>query len=185
MRADVLEVKSQMKLYILRHGDAGQNGDPAYPNDDLRPLSQKGMQRTRSLAHALRGMEIEFDEIISSPLKRARQTAEIIERGVLFKGRLELSAHLSPTGDMEKLMTQLAGIHPEPDSVLIVGHEPYLSALISLLCIGGGGLPVTMRKGGLCRLEVESPRAGKCATLEWLLTPRMFESKRPKRKSTR
>lgn len=172
-----------MKLYILRHGDAADAGDPRFSSDADRPLTPKGIQRTKSLAHGLRGMEISFDHIFSSPLVRARQTAEIVERGVLFNGRLELTAHLSPTGDFEKLMGQLAAIRPAPDCVLLVGHEPYLSRLISLLCLGGAGLPLVLKKGGLARLEVESPRAEKCATLEWLMTPRVFESKRPKRKS--
>ena len=171
-----------MKLYILRHGDAVGIGEPKYPNDADRPLTPKGIQRTKLLAHTLRGMEISFDHIFSSPLTRARQTAEIVERGLLFHGRLELITHLSPTCDVEKLLAQLAAIRPVPENVLLVGHEPYLSQLISLLCIGGAGLPLTLKKGGLCRLEVETLRAAKCAVLEWLLTPRVIESKRPKRK---
>jgi phosphohistidine phosphatase SixA len=59
--------------------------------------------------------------------------------------------------------------------VLLVGHEPYLSAFIALLCAGGEPLSVTLKKGGLCRLEVERLRCGRCASLEWLLPPRLLE----------
>ena len=169
-----------MKLYLLRHGDAGQNGDPNYPVDAERPLTPKGIKRTKCLAHALLGMEITFDMILTSPLVRARQTAELMERGMRLHGQLAHTAHLSPSGDMEKLVTQLNAIRPALKSVLLVGHEPYLSHLISLLLVGGPGLPITLKKGGLCRLEIESLRAGKCANLEWLASPRTFEPKRPK-----
>ena len=116
-----------MKLYLLRHGDAGQNGDPNYPVDADRPLTPKGIKRTKCLAHALLGMEITFDMILTSPLVRARQTAELMERGMRLHGQLAHTAHLSPSGDMEKLVTQLNAIRPALKSVLLVGHDPYLS----------------------------------------------------------
>jgi phosphohistidine phosphatase SixA len=65
--------------------------------------------------------------------------------------------------------------------VLLVGHEPYLSGLISLLCTGGPDLALTMKKGGLCRLGVEVLSCGQCATLEWLLSPRVLGLKGSKR----
>ncbi|MGD0614137.1 MAG: phosphoglycerate mutase family protein, partial [Verrucomicrobiota bacterium] len=70
-----------MKLYILRHGDAVEHGDPRYKEND-RPLTPKGIQRTKLLAHALRQMEVSFDAVFSSPLARARETAEIVARGL-------------------------------------------------------------------------------------------------------
>lgn len=167
-----------MKLYILRHGEAGEHGDPKYKNDAERPLTPKGIQRTRLLAHALRQMEIAFDVIYSSPLARARETAEIVERGLRLHGRLELTEDLSPSGDVEKLLHQLNKLRPMPESILLVGHEPYLSSLISLLCTGGSHLSLTLKKGGLCRMEAESLRSARCASLEWLLTPRVIGPKK-------
>src|SRR5262245_24125207 len=128
-----------MKLYILRHGDAAEHGDPRYKENE-RPLTSKGIQRTKQLAHTLREMEISFDVILSSPLTRARETAEIVARG--HKGKVELTDHLSPSGSMEKLVGEIHAIYPAPKSVLLTGHEPYLSAFISLLCVGGLDLPV-------------------------------------------
>lgn len=171
-----------MKLYLLRHGDAADHGDSRYPNDADRPLTTKGLQRTKLLAHALRQWEISFDAILTSPLVRARQTAEALARGLRFHGHPEQIAHLAPSGDVEKLVHHLNRLRPTPANILVVGHEPYLSSLISLLCSGGSLLSLTLKKGGLCRLEVETLRAGRCASLEWLLAPRVLGSKRPKRR---
>jgi phosphohistidine phosphatase len=166
-----------MKLYILRHGDAVEHGDSRYKENE-RPLTPKGIQRTKQLAHVLREMEISFDTILSSPLIRARQTAEIIARGQSSE-KVELTDHLTPAGSMEKLVERINVLRPE--SVLLAGHEPYLSGFISLLTIGAPNLPIKMKKGALCRLEVDSLSCGKCATLEWLLQPRVIGTKPSKR----
>jgi phosphohistidine phosphatase len=167
-----------MKLYLLRHGEAAEHGDPQFKETE-RPLTPKGIQRTKQLTHALREMEISFDAILSSPLVRARQTAEIVGRGLGEK--VQLTDTLAPSGNMGKLVEQVNAIQPVPQSVVLVGHEPYLSVLISLLCTGGPDLPLKLKKGALCRLEVESLTTGKCAILEWLLQPRLVGFKGSKR----
>ena len=171
-----------MKLYLLRHGEAVEHGDPRFENDADRPLTPKGIQRTKMLAHALRRMEISFDLIFSSPLVRAQETAEIVERGLRLHGRIELTGQLAPTGDMKRLVEQLNGVRPMSKTILLVGHEPYLSSLISLLCAGGSNLAMTLKKGGLCRLDVEQLRCARCACLEWLLPPRVLGPKRASRR---
>ena len=170
-----------MKLYILRHGDAVESGDPRY-NENERPLTPKGVQRTKLLAHALRQMEISFDAVLSSPLTRARETAEIIVRGLRLEKKFELTEHLALSGSMAKLVDRINGIHPMPEAVLLVGHEPYLSGFVSLLCTGGPDLALTFKKGALCRLEMEMLGCGRCAVLDWLLQPRLLGFKPPKRK---
>src|SRR5215203_3809499 len=90
-----------MKLYILRHGEAAEHGDPRFKENE-RPLTPKGLQRTKQLAHALREMEISFDTIFSSPLLRAKQTAEIVARGL--DKELEITDALTPSGSMEKMV---------------------------------------------------------------------------------
>ncbi len=160
-----------MKLYILRHGEAAEHGDPRYRETE-RPLTEKGAQRTKQLAHALREQEIQFDRILSSPLTRARQTAEIVAKR--FEKPVELTDALTPSGSMKALVEEIDRMRPLPSSVLLVGHEPYLSGFISLLCIGGPNLPLRLKKGSLCRLEIERLAADKCATLEWVIPPRLF-----------
>jgi phosphohistidine phosphatase len=169
-----------MKLYILRHGDAVENGDARFKEAD-RPLTPKGQQRTKHLARVFHQMGISFDAVLSSPLARARETAEIVARSLEIEGTLQFSDPLSPSGSMEQLVLAIDSIRPIPESVLLVGHEPYLSSFISLLCTGGPGLPLTLKKGALCRLEVGQMTCGKCAELEWLLQPRLLGFKPPKR----
>lgn len=171
-----------MKLYILRHGEAVEHGDPRYKKDADRPLTPRGRKRTRQLANALRQMGIEFDLILSSPLVRARQTAEIVAHRLALQNRLEFTDHLTPDGSYRELIAALAQVRPAPQSVLLVGHEPHLSGLISLLTTGGAGLAVTLKKGGLCRLEIAELKPGRCAALEWLLTPRHVAARRAAKK---
>ena len=167
-----------MKLYLLRHGDAADHNDPRYPTDAARPLTTKGSKRTRQLANGLRQMEITFDVIYSSPLVRARQTAEIVARSLKLEKHLRITNHLAPEGAFVDMLAQIEHTRPAAKIVLLVGHEPFLSGLISLLCTGGPLLGLTLKKGGLCRLEVTTLKAGRCAMLEWLLTPRHFAPKR-------
>lgn len=167
-----------MKLYLLRHGDAADHNDPRYPTDAVRPLTPKGIKRTRQLANGLRQMDITFDVIFSSPLVRARQTAEIVARSLKLEKKLQLTNHLALDGAFVDILAQIEHIRPAAKTVLLVGHEPFLSGLISLLCTGGPLLGLTLKKGALCRLEVATLKAGRCAMLEWLLTPRHFGPRR-------
>lgn len=171
-----------MKLYILRHGEAVERDDPKFKHDADRPLTVKGIQRTKLLAHTLRQLEIPLDVIFTSPLRRARETADIVERGLRLHGRVEFTQHLAPGGGVEKLVAQLNALRPAPRSLMLVGHEPDLSGLISMLITGGPNLLLALKKGALCRLEVEHLRCGRCASLEWLLPPRVVGPKRAKRR---
>lgn len=120
-------------------------------------------------------MDLSFDAVISSPLVRARQTAGVIVRELRMKCDVRLTANLAPGGSPAALVRELKGLKPGADRVLLVGHEPDLSSLASLWLTGRAGLAVTFKKGGLCKLNVDRPRAGRCATLEWLLPPRLSE----------
>ena len=120
-----------MKLYILRHGEAADHSDRRYANDGERPLTRKGIKRTRQLANALRQMDITFDAILTSPLVRARQTAEIVARGLDLGKHLRLSNHLAPSGAYVDLIAQIDSARSDADVLLLVGHEPHLSGLIS------------------------------------------------------
>ena len=119
-------------------------------------------------------LELSFDLILSSPYLRARQTAEIVAEVLKARKKLELSEFLTPGGSTKKLVELLRHRHPPPESVLLVGHEPYLSGLISLLVSGRESIAVTMKKGGLCMLSTEELAHGRCAGLEWLLTPKQM-----------
>ena len=161
-----------MNLFLLRHGLAVERGTAGYERDADRPLTSKGERRLERIADAMAAMELTFDLILSSPYTRARQTAEIVAGSLGLKKQLEFSETLEPGGDPKALLAELN--KHEAKNVLLVGHEPYLSALISALTSGNTGVAIDFKKGGLCKLEVESPRHGRCATLAWLLTPRQM-----------
>jgi phosphohistidine phosphatase len=162
-----------MNLYLLRHGLAVEPGTPGFRDAD-RPLTAEGEQKLRQCAQAMAALELSFDLILSSPYVRARETAEIVAAALGARKKLELEECLTPSGSTRSLVTRLSGLGPKVEEVMLVGHEPYLSGLISLLVWGQNAGLVTMKKGGLCKLAVDSPKHGRCATLEWLLTPKQM-----------
>jgi phosphohistidine phosphatase len=163
-----------MNLYLLRHGLAVEPGTPGYARDADRPLTPEGKQKLQKIARAMKTLELEFDRIVSSPYLRARQTAEIIAERLKPCQKLELSGTLAPDGSSRKLIELLNGLEPPPKSVLLVGHEPYLSGLIALLISGHQGASIVMKKAGLASLRLASLHHGRCAELEWLLTPKQM-----------
>jgi phosphohistidine phosphatase len=163
-----------MDLYILRHGIAVEPGTPGYENDADRPLTPEGQRKLGQIADAMVALDLSFDRIISSPYLRARETAEIVAEALMADKKLELSDTLTPGGSFKRLVELLNRLEPSPKSVLLVGHEPYLSGLISLLVSGKETFGVVMKKGGLCRLTTESLKHGRCAELQWLLTPKQM-----------
>jgi len=164
-----------MELYLLRHGIAAIWDDLDYARDAERPLTSKGKRQLRQSAAAMKKMGLRFDLILSSPYLRARQTAEIIAESLKLKRRLKFSNALAPEGSPKDLLRALSASKPAPKNVLLVGHEPYLSRLISQLTTGGTALAMDFKKGGLCKLETEKLHCGRCATFVWLLTPKQMK----------
>jgi phosphohistidine phosphatase len=163
-----------MNLYLLRHGIAVEPGTPGYAQDADRSLTPEGERKLGRIAEAMSALDLSFDLILSSPYLRARQTAEIVAEALDARRKLELSDSLTPGGSTKKLVELLNHLQPSPESVLLVGHEPHLSGLISLLVSGDASLAVVMKKGGLCKLSTDSLEHGRCAVLEWLLTPKQM-----------
>lgn len=163
-----------MDLLFLRHGLAGEHGDPRYPDDSLRLLTGEGRKKLAEAAKAMQKLKLELDLIITSPYKRASQTAEIVA-STYRKAKFKISDELIPSGKPRQLIRQLQELSDD-SSVMLVGHEPYLSELISVLISGDADSCLKMKKGGLCKLEVGDIKYGQCATLEWLLTPAQMET---------
>jgi phosphohistidine phosphatase len=163
-----------MNLYILRHGIAVEPGTPGYAKDADRPLLPEGERKLGQIAEAMEALGLTFELILSSPYLRARQTAEIVAEALAARKKLEFSDSLAPGGSTRKLVEFLNRLRPPPESVLLVGHEPYLSGLVSLLVAGNQGCSVVIKKGGLCKLATDSLTHGRCAALEWLLTPKQM-----------
>jgi phosphohistidine phosphatase len=163
-----------MNLYILRHGIAVEHGTPGYEQDADRPLTPEGERKLWRITESMDTLDLRFDLILSSPYLRARQTAEIVAKALKLGKRLQFSDHLIPAGSTSELVESLRRLEPAPKNVLLVGHEPYLSGLISLLVAGDERLLMLLKKGGLCKMSVESLSHGRCACLEWLLTPKQM-----------
>ena len=166
-----------MNLFILRHGiasDPGEDGLPKILADAERPLAARGKQRLWGVTRAMRKMDVTFDAVVSSPLLRARQTAQIVTEALELRRKLILTNELAPDGSPKALIEQLNELGPRAKDILIVGHEPYLSQLMALLVTGGTTAVMDLRKGGLAKLEIEKLRYARCATLAWLLTPKQM-----------
>lgn len=163
-----------MNLYLLRHGLATEPGEGGIKRDSDRPLTAKGERRTCRAGEAMRAMDLSFDLVLTSPYKRARQTAEIIADALDARERLHVAETLAPGGNSRRLIESINRRDPRPGEVLLVGHEPGLSELISVLVFGDATGGIVMKKGGLCKLEISSLTHSRCARLEWLLTARQL-----------
>jgi phosphohistidine phosphatase len=164
-----------MNLYLMRHGIALPQDDPSVTQDGDRPLSHKGIKRMREAAKGVRRLKIPFDGVLTSPLLRARQTAEIVASALDMETRLEEISGLAPESTVEHLLFGLTR-YQDREHLLLVGHEPLLSDTADHL-LGGrqaANLNLSFKKGSLCRIEIETFPSVSPANLHWLLTPKQL-----------
>ncbi|HEU0297260.1 MAG TPA: phosphohistidine phosphatase SixA [Anaerolineales bacterium] len=147
-------------------------GTPEYENDSLRPLTDKGKKKMQKIARGLKELDAEIDLIISSPYARAVGTTKILRKAFdLNEEDIVETEHLSPVGYSDQLIDLINEKYADIENIALVGHEPSLSNLVSILVTGDPNLALTLKKGGICRLAVDTLQYGRCATLEWLLSP--------------
>ncbi|MCU0971870.1 MAG: phosphohistidine phosphatase SixA [Gammaproteobacteria bacterium] len=163
-----------MNLLLIRHGIADDRFEFARRNgnDDERPLTEKGIARMRSGAAGLLRLVPALDVLASSPLTRARQTADIVQEAY-GKPRATIVDALSPGREPEDVGDWLS-LLPVEAKVAAVGHEPDLSELVGWLTTGEPHGFVAMKKGGACLLEIATAPGACSARIEWLLTPRQL-----------
>jgi phosphohistidine phosphatase len=159
-----------MNIYIIRHAIAVNRGTPQYEDDSQRPLTDKGKKKMRQIARGLLALGVDFDLILSSPYVRAKETAEILAEVLKTKTAVAFSENLIPMGDPDLLIAEMNEKY-NVNSIALVGHEPHLSTLISLLVSENASLDMTLKKGGVCRLSADDLHHNRKAALEWLLTP--------------
>jgi phosphohistidine phosphatase len=160
-----------MKLLVIRHAEAEERSGLPFgrKRDAERRLTDEGRSRMRKAAKGLREIAPTIDVLATSPLVRARETAEIVAKIFGIADVTEL-APLAPEGDPQALIAWL-NEQPADATVAIVGHEPDLSSFASLLIDGNGGSRLTLKKGACGLIEFrDGPSAGK-GTLRWLLQP--------------
>ena len=157
-----------MELFILRHGEAGKYSAGSR-NDFRRTLTITGKQEIEEIAKAFIKLGLEFDFVFTSPLIRCKQTAEIILKYVKSKNNIEEFNELKPEGNKLELYSRLSKLKQD-SSILLVGHEPYLSELIGESI--GGTSRIDLKKGGLARIRTTSFQPKIQGELRWLLTPK-------------
>jgi phosphohistidine phosphatase len=162
-----------MDLFMLRHAEAGKRL-PAQARDAERSLTAEGKEQLEDVARALARMKIKPDHIISSPLKRSRETAGIVAKALKGRDKVEIWDELKPEGSKQEFFTRLSKLKPE-STVLCVGHEPYLTQAINDV-MGHQGTPkLLLRKSGLARLSIRAFIPKVDGELRWLLTPRLLK----------
>lgn len=178
--------KTFMILYILRHANAGsRRRNPLL--DRKRGLDKEGKQQCLLIGAYLNALGIGFDAILSSPLKRALQTASLVATEIGFEQKIAVDSSLEPTGrfaDFEALLARHAG----KENVLVVGHNPNLMQFAGTL-IGQRGTRANLRlrKGALVRIDV-SRRPGLLLALVDTRMLRLFQAsvtKSSRRKTSR
>lgn|SRR5262245_39088526 len=158
------------ELYLIRHGPAEERGD-AWPDDAKRPLSDTGIPRTRKAARGLAALGVTFDVVLTSPLARARQTAEIVAAAydprppiVAIDGLAPGASIASAIGDLEK--------HARRTRIALVGHEPGIGELAARLL--GSQHPLEFKKAAICRIDVGRLPPTGAGVLRWFVTSRML-----------
>lgn len=155
------------ELYIVRHAIAAERGSE-WPDDTKRPLTERGINRFKEVVKGLRRLDITVDEVFTSPLVRARQTAELLASGLEGKAPVKVLDALAPGHTAASVMTQLARV-AKRRRVALVGHEPELGELAAHLIGAGRALP--FKKGGICRIDLGSLTSKSAASLVWFLPP--------------
>ncbi|MDC8453763.1 MAG: phosphohistidine phosphatase SixA [Candidatus Nitrosotalea sp.] len=160
-----------MDLLVLRHGEAGRGS--ALPGDSTRALTTEGKQEIADLSNGLKSLGVKLDVIYTSPLLRAKQTAEIVAKSLKYKGKIEELDSLKPEGSKLDFYSVLSKLKQD-SVVLVVGHEPYLSDMIGE-AISPSGCRINLKKAGLARIKVISTLPKIKGELRWLLTPKQLK----------
>jgi phosphohistidine phosphatase len=159
-----------MYLYLMRHANAGMpRENPAL--DARRSLIKEGKEQCVLMARLLSALKIQVDVIVSSPLKRALQTAQFVGTELGYDAKVEISPALGMDATYADFQ-QLLAKYSDREGVLMVGHNPNLFQFLGRLVTGNGGAAIRMRKGSVARIDVDRHPP----LLQWLIDPRMARS---------
>lgn len=161
-----------LELYIIRHGFAGKSNEGA-ADDDLRPLKKKGKEQMKDVGRSLKKWDVALDAVLTSPLVRAKESAEILNAECGKSKKVILTDLLKPGASFSKLIKHLNDLK-KAQRVAIVGHEPFLSEFASHCLSKNGGSFINLRKGGVIKLDIDKViKPGNCI-LSWLLEPSLL-----------
>ncbi len=159
-----------MILYIVRHSDAVPSGTPGV-HEDQRPLTDKGIRKMKEVARGLRLIDVLPELILTSPLPRAKETADIIAEAL--GGQVMMTENLAPTGSRPELYRELR-MHRKRASLMMVGHQPSLGEIAGEIAWGSSDHCLELKKGGACALEIARLDPVPTGTLLWLITPALL-----------
>jgi phosphohistidine phosphatase len=159
-----------LELYLVRHAIAAERGEE-HPDDSKRPLTGQGIARFRRAAKALDGLGVEIAVILTSPLTRARQTADILSESLKGKPPVVASDALAPAGTAAAVVQEIAK-HARKGNLALVGHEPNVGELTARLI--GARTPIEFKKGAVCCVEFDVLPPKGVGQLRWFATPRML-----------
>ncbi len=160
-----------MIIYFLRHASAGAHlVNPK--KDEKRGLDEDGIEQCRYVGRALGALDVAVDVVISSPLKRATQTASLVGNEMGFEGKLQIDPALRPEATFADFR-RLLGKYSRHETIMVVGHNPNLSKFLGTL-IGepGAESAVDLKKGAVARVEVQRD----AGTLNWCITPKLLKT---------
>jgi phosphohistidine phosphatase len=162
------------ELYLIRHGLAEERGH-AWPDDGKRPLTEEGMESMRKEARGLARLGVVLDVVLSSPLVRARQTAELVAGGLEPRPPIVNVESLTPEGSYAAVVADLEK-HARKKRIALVGHEPAIGELAARLI--GSRHSFEFKKGAVCRIDVAAIPPSGPGNLRWLLTPKVLKAVR-------
>lgn len=161
---------AMLELYLIRHGIAAERG-PKWPDDSKRPLTPEGIARLRKAAEGLIAAGVEIDQIVTSPLVRAKQTADVFAEAFKNKPAIAMSDALAPAGTPSGVIAEIAR-HVRKGRVALVGHEPNIGELAAQLI--GARHPIEFKKGAVCRIDFDILPPKGVGMLRWFLTPKLL-----------
>jgi phosphohistidine phosphatase len=159
-----------VELYIVRHAIAAERG-PEWPDDTKRPLTDRGIERFKEAVDGLVWLGVQIDVVLTSPLARAKQTAQLLSAGLPAKPPIKTIDALAPGHVPAETMEQVGREGAARSHVAIVGHEPDLGELTGWLV--GTRRAVPIKKGGICRIDLDT-LTSRHGTLAWHLPPKVL-----------
>jgi phosphohistidine phosphatase len=160
------------ELYLVRHAVAEERGDE-WPDDAKRPLSDEGASRMRKAARGLDRLGVTLDVVVTSPLVRAKQTAELVAGALNPRPPIVTAESLAPDGTFQEIIADLEK-QSKRTRIAIVGHEPGIGEFAARLI--GSRHSIDFKKGAVCRIDVDALPPSGPGDLRWLLTTKILRS---------
>jgi phosphohistidine phosphatase len=160
-----------MDIYFLRHASAGHY-NPA-GNDDKRPIDKTGVQQSHDVGRALAALDLKLDVVISSPLTRAMQTAEIAAGELGHKNKIVIDDALCPEASYEEFEDLLVR-YGKNKAIMLVGHNPSMTEFLNRILAGSDSAGfIDFKKGAVAKVEKDESET---AVLKWCMTPKVVRA---------